>query len=146
MCKSDNPTMHFNPQNIFAGMAIQEEDRDSLGAPFSAKEIDEVVKSLPNDTSPRPDGFNNEFFKNYLSVIGSDVKTLIQDFFDGKVTLESINSSFITLIPKVVNPCTLGDFRPISLLNYVLKIITKLLANMLQLVILKLVHKTNMVS
>jgi hypothetical protein len=46
MCKSDNPTMHFNPQNIFDGMAIREEERDSLGAPFSAKEIDEVVKSL----------------------------------------------------------------------------------------------------
>jgi hypothetical protein len=36
--------MHFNLQNIFAGMAIQDEYRDSLEAPFTINEIDEVVK------------------------------------------------------------------------------------------------------
>jgi hypothetical protein len=58
-----------------------------------------------------------------------------------KKSLESINSSFITLIPKCDNPITANDFRPISLLNSVLKIITKLLANRLQKIILKVVHK-----
>jgi hypothetical protein len=57
------------------------------------------------------------------------------------VSLESINSSFITLIPKVESPTSPSDFRPISLLNSVLKILTKLLANRLQKIILKLVHK-----
>src|SRR5215216_2474339 len=38
-------------------------------------------------------------------------------------------------------PLTPADFRPISLLNSVFKIITKLLANRLQKIILKLVHK-----
>jgi retron-type reverse transcriptase len=54
--------------------------------------------------------------------------------------LESINSSFITLIPKVENTTSPSDFRTISLLNSVLKILTKLLANRLQKIILKLVH------
>jgi retron-type reverse transcriptase len=51
------------------------------------------------------------------------------------------NSSLITLIPKVDSPMSPSDFRPISLLNSVLKIITKILANRLQKIILKLVHK-----
>jgi retron-type reverse transcriptase len=55
--------------------------------------------------------------------------------------MESINSSFITLIPKSDSPTSPNDFRPISLLNSVLKIVTKFLANRLQKIILKLVHK-----
>jgi hypothetical protein len=96
-----------------------------------------VIKNLPNDKSPGPDGFNNEFIKCCWPIIGHDIKELIKDFYDEKISLESINSSFITLIPKCDNPTTANEFRPISLLNSVLKIITKLLANRLQKIILK---------
>jgi hypothetical protein len=64
----------------------------------------------------------------------------VHDFHDGTVNLESINSSYITLIPKVPNPQNPNDFRPISLLNSCLKILTKLLANRLQKIILQLIH------
>jgi hypothetical protein len=56
------------------------------------------------------------------------------------LNLESINGSLITLIPKKDNPRTVNDFRLISLLNYSLKFLTKLLANRLQAVILNVVH------
>jgi hypothetical protein len=52
-----------------------------------------------------------------------------------------VNNSFITQVPKVNTPTTLNDFRPISLLNGVVKIITKLMGDRLQSVILSLVHK-----
>jgi retron-type reverse transcriptase len=48
---------------------------------------------------------------------------------------------YITLIPKVSNPEGVNDYRPITLLNCVLKIITKLLANILQKIVLRIVHK-----
>jgi hypothetical protein len=47
----------------------------------------------------------------------------------------------ITLIPKVSSPKNVNEYRPITLLNCVLKLITKLLANRLQKVVLKIVHK-----
>jgi hypothetical protein len=50
-------------------------------------------------------------------------------FYDGNLSMKSINSSYITLISKVENPTTPEDFRPITHLNSALKIITKLLAN-----------------
>lgn len=53
----------------------------------------------------------------------------------------SINEGFITLIPKVPSPTTVNDFRPITLLNCCLKVITKLLANRLQKIILQLVNR-----
>src|SRR3954464_6650980 len=87
--------------------------------PFSDEEIDEVIKNLPNDKSPGTDGFNNEFMKQCWPIIKDDVKQLLVDFYEGQTSLESINASFITLIPKIAAPLTLADFRPISLLNSV---------------------------
>ncbi|KHN05264.1 hypothetical protein glysoja_049705, partial [Glycine soja] len=39
------------------------------------------------------------------------------------------NSSFIALIPKIKDPQVISDFRPISLIGCIYKVITKLLAN-----------------
>jgi retron-type reverse transcriptase len=47
----------------------------------------------------------------------------------------------ITLITKVASPESINDFRPITLLNCCLKIITKILTNRLQKVGLRIVHK-----
>ena len=99
-----------------------------------------MVKDLPTDKSPGPDGFNNDFIKACWHIIGADVRNLVHAFHEGNISLESINTSYITLIPKNSAPLTPSDFRPISLLNGVLKIITKLLANRLQKVILQMIN------
>jgi retron-type reverse transcriptase len=66
---------------------------------------------------------------------------LCNDFANGNLNLESIyTTSLITLIPKKDNPLGVNDYMPISLLNYSLKFLTKLLANRLQSVILEVVH------
>jgi retron-type reverse transcriptase len=62
-------------------------------------------------------------------------------FYNNNASLESINNSYITLVPKKEAPESVNDFRPIALMNISLKLITKILANRLQMVILKLVHQ-----
>jgi hypothetical protein len=52
-----------------------------------------------------------------MLLIKHGIYDLCMDFFEGKVNLQAINSSFITLIPKVNTPTNLNDFRPISLIN-----------------------------
>lgn len=52
-----------------------------------------------------------------------------------------MNSSFITLVPKVRNPTIFADFRPISLINCSLKVLSKLLASRLAVVLDKLISK-----
>jgi retron-type reverse transcriptase len=47
----------------------------------------------------------------------------------------------IALIPEKQNPKTVDDYRPISLLNYSLKVLTKLIANRLQPVMNQLIHE-----
>jgi hypothetical protein len=131
----------------FSGMNI---DLDSLLTPsgdldwlqqnFLKEEIDRIVMNLPNNKSPGPDGFNGEFLKKCWSVIAQDFYDLCKDFFDDHICLKSINSSYITLIPKKDCPIYIGDFRPISLLNSSIKLLTKILAERLQQVIISLVH------
>ena len=108
------------------------EGLESLAQPFTAAEIDDVVKHLPNDKSPGLDGFSNEFIKKCWSTIKTDFYNLCWDFQANNVCLQSINSSFITLVPKSQSPSSVSDFRPISLLNSSMKIITKFLTNRLQ--------------
>ena len=96
---------------------------------------------MPVDKAPGPDGFNGMFLKKCWHIIKEDVYQLCNDFFSRTVSLQAINNSFITLVPKNSNPVTPNDFRPISLLNSILKLITKLMADRLQALIIPLIHR-----
>lgn len=50
--------------------------------------------------------------------------------------MRGLNSAFIALIPKTDNPDSASDFRPISLIGSIYKIIAKVLASRLQSVML----------
>jgi hypothetical protein len=113
---------------------------EQLAAPFTNDEIDKVVTSMPNDKAPGPDGFTGLFLKSCWHIIKYDFYQLCHDFWEGKVNLQSINDSLITLIPKVQSPEGPNDYRPISLLNLCLKLLTKLMANRMQTRILDIVH------
>jgi hypothetical protein len=114
---------------------------EDLTIPFTKEEIDHVIKMMPADRAPGPDGFTGIFLKSCWDVIKEDFYKLCNQFFDGNLNLESINEGFITLIPKTNAPTSLNDYRPITLLNCCLKVITKILANRLQRIILKIVHR-----
>jgi hypothetical protein len=116
-------------------------DLMELEAPFTHQEIDDIIKYMPNDKSLGPDGFNGQFMKKSWDIIKHQFYHLCSAFHEGNLDLQSINTAFITLIPKIVCPETAADFRPISLVSMALKIITKLLANRLQKVIIPLIHK-----
>jgi hypothetical protein len=100
-----------------------------------------VVKNLKTNKSPGPNGFNTDFMKKCWNVIKSDFYDPCAGFFNHEIYLKSINGSYVTLIPKIDNPVRVGDFRPISLPNNSIKLLTKLHAIRLQKVILKAVHQ-----
>ncbi|CAO2167262.1 unnamed protein product [Urochloa humidicola] len=137
MGHTTNPQMLYNLDTL-----VQHQDNlQHLSQPFSKDDIDKVVKTMPSDKAPGPDGFNGCFIKSCWEIIKEDVYDLCMDFFNHRIDLQSINTSFITLVPKVNNPTTMNDFRPISLLNCILKIITKMLGDRLQSVIMPIVHQ-----
>lgn len=66
---------------------------------------------------------------------------LCAQFCEGTLYLESLNRSFITLVPKKPNPEKVNDYRPIALQSIALKLIKKVLADRLQSVIISLIHQ-----
>jgi hypothetical protein len=133
---TQNTQMHFNMTDL-----LQTQNLEHITEPFTKEQIDAVVANMPPDKATGPDGFNGKFIKKCWGIIKEDIYKLCLDFFDGAVDLQAINNSFITLVPKVNNPTTVNDFRLISLINCVVKIITKLLGDRLQKVIISLVHQ-----
>lgn len=114
---------------------------EALSSIPSRNEMDQIIKNLPIDRAPGPDGFNGLFLKKCWHIISEDFYSLAEHFFSGGSSIQNLNNSYITLIPKKPNPETPNDYRPIALQNSALKFISKIMANRCQSVILNLIHE-----
>ncbi|XP_028095770.1 uncharacterized protein LOC114293006 [Camellia sinensis] len=103
-----------------------------LTRPFCDEEIKSAAFQLGAFKAPGPDGFPGFFYQNYWDEVGGSVCTAVRSFFNGGYILRELNQTNLVLIPKVSNRTLLSQFRPISLCNFILKIITKLLPNRLK--------------
>ncbi|XP_027172427.1 uncharacterized protein LOC113772083 [Coffea eugenioides] len=97
----------------------------------SHEEIREVVFNMDGESAGGPDGFTGTFFTFAWEVVGKDLCDAVFSFFCGHELPRSVSSTWIVLIPKVTSPQDFSQFRPISLCNFVNKVISKLLANRL---------------
>lgn len=104
-------------------------DRDSLVEEFSRQEIKAAVFDCGSNKAPGPDGFNFRFVKRFWSLFEDDFVNILQEFHATGVINHGCGSSFITLIPKVKSPLGLKDYRPITLIGMISKVISKILAN-----------------
>lgn len=113
--------------------------RDFLCHPFSAADVLKVVKSMPSNKSPGPDGFTKEFFIAAWDVVGADFTAAVLYFFQTNFMPRIISATALTLVPKNRNASIISDFRPIACCNFVYKCISKLLAFRLKLVVPSLI-------
>lgn len=84
------------------------------------------------DKASGPDGLNPAFFQSFWSVVGQDVVLFCWRFMNTRELPDEVNRSLVCLIPKVKVPQMMGELRPISLCNILVRILSKVMSNRLK--------------
>ena len=108
---------------------ISKEDATWLDRPFDEDEVFGVVHDFNGDKAPGPDSFVMAFFQSCWSVVKIDIMNVFHNFHAHAVFEKRLNATFLALIPKKNDVVNVKDFRPISLVGRLYKIIAKVLAN-----------------
>ena len=82
------------------------------------------------------------FFQACWDFLKQEIMELFGNFHSHTVFEKSLNATFLALILKKVNVVSMRDFRPISLVGGIYKILSKVLANRLKRVILGIISET----
>jgi len=109
---------------------------------FQEEEVKQAIWDCGSDKSLGPDGLNFKFIKQFWQLLKPDILRFLDEFFVHGVFPRGCNASFIALIPKVADPQFLNDYRPISLIGCMYKIVAKVLANRMKKVMAFIVDET----
>jgi len=111
------------------GLNWQPIDNDKarwLERSFEEEEVKKATWLMDKEKTAGPDCFNMAFYQYCWDIVKEDLMKMFHEFFlNGKLPT-SINSTFITIIHKKERSLNIKDFRPISLITSVYKIIAKI--------------------
>ncbi|XP_033143345.1 uncharacterized protein LOC103862289 [Brassica rapa] len=121
------------------GFRCSLEDCRKLEEDVSEEEIRKVLFAMPSNKSLGPDGYPCEFFKTSWPIIAQDFTVAVQSVFRFGFMPKGINSTILALVPKRIDSMEMRDYRPIACCNVLYKVISKLLANRLKVLLPRII-------
>lgn len=136
-----------NPENIedcltHVDRKVYETMNSMLSKDFTADEVKTTLFQMNPLGSPGPNGFSTVFYQTHWDIVGGDVTRAILEVLNKSCDISSINETFIVLIPKIKKPQIVSKYRTISLCNVIYKVVSKVLANRLKLILPQLISPT----
>lgn len=129
-----------NPLDKITFPKVNEDLCRVLGRPISVTEVQEAIMSLQNGKTPGPDGFTVEFFKVFSAAVAPALQNMYNESFTrGSLPPTLLEASISLLLKNDKDSMLCGSYRPISLLNVDLKVLSKILAQRLQQVLPSLI-------
>ena len=120
---------------------LNQEEIENLNRLITSTEIETVIRNLPANKSPRPDGFTAEFYQKFREELTPILLKLFQKIAEEGKLPNLFYEATITVILKPDKDATKKEnYRPISLINTDAKILNEILVNRIQQHIKKIIH------
>lgn len=123
---------------------LTDEDREKAGRQVTQAEIRSVIRKLPRNKAPGPDGISAAFYKTFHEELCPILESVYEDIRSRGLMTPSMRKSYTVLIPKGSlegRTPTPSDLRPISLLCTDYKILAKVLARRMDSLLWRVIGK-----
>lgn len=111
---------------------LSDDARESCEGLITEDELRKAVMAMENNKSPGCDGLTSNFYKHFWPILGEKLTRVYNYAFNNGLLTVSQRRGIITLLFKKGDRTQLKNWRPVTLLNTDYKILTKALANRLQ--------------
>ena len=95
---------------------------------------------MNGDKAPGPDGFTVAFWQFSWDIVKEEIMLLFNELYENAKFVRNLNATFIVLVPKNGGAEDIRDYKLISLVNSIYKLMAKVLAKRLQKVMDKLAN------